>query len=348
MRDLYDGIKETISLIEGDYDIIRIVDPINKSSITVKDNIIEHVKVPCYDFWKRGSSCNNCISMRAYKEKDIFIKIEYVSNKIFAVKATPIAINGKTYVLEMVKNISQNGRTFNKSDNLSIQKIIDEMNKDSIMDRVSGVYNREYINERLLVDIKNCKVYGYTLNVIKITIDYLKSIEYKYGKDVEDKVIQEFIKITKNLIIKNSDWIGRYNEDTFFTVLHDSKTIDILERIDYIFSDFIVKDKDINTKINTSFKIYCAKNEDLDAEKILTEMYEQFYGENKEIEYKDNSINNKESMSDLVSKIKELQEVLDAVCIAPKDEINYEKRLEISQYLDGLIVKYMKSTTSKK
>jgi len=344
MRDLYDGVKERITLIEGVYDIIRIVDPINKSWIIVKENIIEHVRVPCYDFWKRGSYCNNCISMRAYKEKDIFIKIEYVSNKIFAIKATPIAINGKIYVLEMIKDISQNERRFNKSDNLNIQMIIDEMNNNSIIDRVSGVYNRKYIDERLPVDINNCNVYGDIPNVIKITIDYLKFIEYKYGKDVEDKVIQEFIKITKKLIVKNLDWIGRYNEDTFFIVLHDSNTIHILERIDDIFSDFIVKYKDINTKIITSFKIYCAKNEDLDAEKILTEMYEQFYGENKEVEYKDNSINNKESMSNLVIKIKELQEVLDAVCIAPKNEINYEKRLEISQYLDGLIVKYMKST----
>jgi two-component system, cell cycle response regulator len=38
-----------------------------------------------------------------------------------------------------------------------------------------------------------------------------------------------------------------------------------------------------------------------------------------------------------------MQEVLNEVCVTVEDNIDYEKRLEISQYLDELIVMYMQN-----
>jgi len=343
MKYLYDEIKERIALIEGTYDIIRIVDHINKSSIIVKANEIKNIKGTCYDFWKKGSACNNCISMRAYNKNETFIKIEYVSSKIFLITAIPLCIDGKIYVLETLKDISENGRKFNdNNDGLSIQTVINEINDKPIIDKASGVYNRKYINERLLIDINNCNIYGYPLSVIMITIDYLKGMGYKYGEDIEDKIIREFVKIAKKLIVNSSDWIGRYNRDSFFIVLNNGNNesrMDILKRVNNLFSDFIFKYKEISTKITISLKIYCTENKDTDIENILAKMYEQFYGENAE----NKELENNESLSNLNYKIKELQEVLNEVCVTSEDNINYEKRLEISQYLDELIVRYMKN-----
>jgi diguanylate cyclase (GGDEF)-like protein len=354
MKDICNEVKEKIGLIEGTYDIIRVVDPINKNSIVVESDEIKYVEGTCYDFWKRGLACKNCISMRAYNEKDTVIKMEYLNNEIFMITATPILIEGRTYILETLKNISQNQELIkNNCENLIIQGIINEVNDEFIFDKVSGVYNRKYLDERLPVDINICNINGDPLSIIKITIDYLKSIEYRYGKDIEDKVIREVIKIAEELIANNSGWIGRYNSDTFFMVLKKIDDVNIkgiLGKAKELFSHFIFRDKDISTEITVNLESYCvSKNKEKNIENILKEMQEQFYGENAENKELENNIlqNDHEKMSKLIFEIKELQKVLNEVCLN-MEEVNYGRTLEISQYLDELIVKYMKSVIQQK
>ncbi|WP_027626536.1 GGDEF domain-containing protein [Clostridium lundense] len=224
MKKIFEKIRGKLGLIEEMYDFIRIVDPVNKSSIIIKVNRVKKISGTCYDFWERELACSNCISMRAYNKKDTFIKIEYIGSKIFLITATPVLIDGEIYILEMLKDVSKNGRIFSSKNNcdLDIYTMINKVNDKFIIDEVSEVYNRQYIDERLPVDINNCNTHGYELSVIKISIDYLKAIEYKYGEEVENKIIRDFVKLVRNLIISNSHWIGRYNEDSFFIVLNNT------------------------------------------------------------------------------------------------------------------------------
>ena len=46
--------------------------------------------------------------MRADIEKDIFIKMEYASNKVMLIAATPVKIEKEIYVVEIIKDISLN------------------------------------------------------------------------------------------------------------------------------------------------------------------------------------------------------------------------------------------------
>ncbi|MBU3200297.1 hypothetical protein LL037_18630 [Clostridium estertheticum] len=50
MKALYERLKET------NYDMIIIIEPINKKSIIIKDKEIENIEVSCYDYWKRGGA----------------------------------------------------------------------------------------------------------------------------------------------------------------------------------------------------------------------------------------------------------------------------------------------------
>ena len=38
MNELYEKVKEKLSIIENMYDIIRIIDPINKNILSIKNN----------------------------------------------------------------------------------------------------------------------------------------------------------------------------------------------------------------------------------------------------------------------------------------------------------------------
>lgn len=345
MNNLLNRIKEEMKLVSKISDVIRIVDPINMTSMIAKENEIEGIESKCYDFWKRNTRCNNCISMRALNKKDIFIKIEYTSNKVYLIMAMPWDVNDKTYIIETLKDISKDRNIFyDKDHNSNLSNIIDEINDNTIIDKISGLYNRDYIDERLPVDINNCITHGYPMSIIKVTIDYLRSIGYKYGKNIEEKLVADVANMFKELILNKSNWIGRYDIDSFLIVLNnESSNKEILDILNQLFSNFTIRYNDLDTKVTTDKVVYSIDGINKNVESILEEIHDQFHGKNYNNIHCGNGELNNERLSKLHYKIKDMQEVLNEVCVTVEDNIDYEKRLEISQYLDELIVMYMHS-----
>ncbi len=345
MINLLNKIMGEMKLVSKISDVIRVVDPINLTSMIAKENEIECGEHKCYNFWKRDSRCNNCISMRALNKKDIFIKIEYTSNKFFLIMAIPWDVDGKTYIIETLKDISKDRNIFyDKGNNSNLSKIIDEINDNNIIDKTSGLYNRDYIDERLAVDINNCIIHGYPMSIIKVTIDYLKSIGYKYGKNIEEKIVADVASLFKELILNKLNWIGRYDMDSFLIVLNNENSIkEILDILNQLFSNFTIRYSDIDTKITTDTEVYSVDGINRNVESILEEIHEQFHGKNYNNINCSNGEKNNARLSKLHYKIKDMQEVLNEVCVTVEDNFDYDKRLEISQYLDELIVMYMQS-----
>lgn len=154
MIDIIKQIKGELILFEGMYDIIRVINPTGNKTIIFTDNRKTTMGGTCYEYWGKELFCSNCVSMRAFLEKDIFIKIEYCEDKVILIIATPVNIEGTTYIVEMLKDISKNGRII---DNISTQVynlggFINELNDNVIKTALTAIYNGRYLNERLSVD----------------------------------------------------------------------------------------------------------------------------------------------------------------------------------------------------
>ena len=108
-------VIDKLIVFEKMYDVMRIVDPVNKKIIKL-DNIdnISDVRINCFEFWGKTKACNNCISIRAYNENQTFIKIEYTQKKIFMVTAIPFELEERRIVIEMLKDTT-NSFIFQKS-----------------------------------------------------------------------------------------------------------------------------------------------------------------------------------------------------------------------------------------
>jgi len=351
INDLYEQVKERLSLIEDMYDIIGIVDPINKNLTIIKDDEIGKFKWTCYDFWKRGVSCNNCISMRAYTEKDTFLKIEYADNKVILVIATPVVIDERIYVIEMLKDISKSGSIFdiNTNSEINICTMINEVNNKIIRDDLTGVYNRRYIAERLTIDINNSIIHESPLSVILTDIDNFKDVNDKYGHIIGDKTIQYFANLISSLNLKNSDWIGRYGGDEFLIVLNNTNkenAFKVSAKIRKLLKETPFQYNDTKIQLTSSSGIYCTKGEKIDIESILIAVDKKLY----EVKRKSKNrtinaaylITKDNKLLILNGKILKLRNILNEMCIS-SDEIDEDKiKLNISQYLDELIVEYMK------
>ena len=198
--DLYEQIREKLAPVEAKYDIVRLINPIDKKSIIIKDKEIKNIEGTCYDYWKRGESCTNCISKRTYIEKDTFIKIEY-TNKVILVTSTPVYIDGETYVVEMLKDLSRNGKTLDINSN-SLSAIINEINEKPVSDGLLNICHRQYIyddynkidDNRLVILNSKIEELRDILNEMCISDDGVEDKEKIVISQYLDELIVEYMK----------------------------------------------------------------------------------------------------------------------------------------------------------
>ena len=292
IMDIIDIVKERLSIFKNLYDGIRIVDPINKKLIKFQEDNTEIAKGDCYGFLKKDEYCRNCISMRAYLENDTFLKIEYTGGKLLLITASPITIENKIYIVEMIKDISKTASINNNSKTTgSVENLLKDMNDVAIKDALTGIYNRRYINERLAVDINDSMLYKQPLCVIMADLDFFKNVNDNYGHVVGDWVLKDFAKILSTSIRSTSDWVGRYGGEEFLIVLGNTEgnnAFKVIEKIRKLVEEKIFDYADIKIKITASFGIYCSKDEKHTIDELIDKADKNLYlaknsGRNKSI-----------------------------------------------------------------
>jgi two-component system cell cycle response regulator len=366
--DMIDQVKERLSIFKNLYDVIRIVNPVKKTNIIIEDNKIQEINGTCYALWTKNSICENCISMRAYINNDTFVKIEYDKEKIVLITATPVEIEGNKFIVEILKDITQNGSALHKltESSDSVEELISSMNEKVIKDELTGLYNRRYINERLFMDINYRRVSKRPLSVVMADIDFFKKVNDKYGHVIGDKVLIDFSNLILRFIINNSDWAGRYGGEEFIIVLNNTDLKNayiITEKIRKQLENTTLNYDDININITASFGIYSISDYDINITELLSKVDKNLYkakasGRNRIIMSLENesenevggvNINQKSvKLSKLNEQINEVREILNEVCCTLDSDEAKTDRLIISQYLDELIVEYMKELNDLK
>jgi two-component system, cell cycle response regulator len=269
MDKYLNALTDNLSILENLYDVIRIVDPLTKKTVHYDKAKIKILNNSCYDFWKSEEYCPNCISMRAYNEADTFVKIEYNKEKIYMIMASPIVMENKKYVFEMLKDVTNTGIIENFSEKTSeeIQLYINGMNDKIIKDELTGIYNRRFIDERLPIDILKSASQKSPLSIIIADIDFFKSINSNYGHLAGDYILFEFASLIKNSIRKDSDWVARYGGEEFIIVLDntDSNTaFEISEKIRKKVEEKVFECEDNKINITSSFGIYTLDEDNFD------------------------------------------------------------------------------------
>ncbi len=279
---LINEIKDRLSIFRNVYYVIRVIDPITKKILEVNNISDEVNNEHCYGFWSRNMICENCITMRAYIEDDTVVKLENKENKIFLITATPVNINNKKYIVEIVKDITQNRQLcdINISIPTDTKSIIDEMNDKIIKDELTGIYNRRFINERLPVDINKSRILGTPLSIIMTDIDFFKNINDNYGHFTGDKLLKDFASLLRNSIEEGNDWVARYGGDEFLIVLNNIDEVIAFKIAENIRKNLEVTKfiyNDITISITSSFGVYSITDDKLDLANIISSIDENLY-----------------------------------------------------------------------
>jgi diguanylate cyclase (GGDEF)-like protein len=210
------------------YQLIRVVDPINKKVVFERDKNELELKDAfdnCFDMWCKNEMCNNCISMRAYNENDVCIKIETTDEKIIMATAIPINQEGNKLVVELIKDVTNSmildDSKLSKSSDLV--RLLEMASTAAVTDELTGIYNKRYIQEKLPVELAISKINEEPLSLIMTDIDHFKRINDTYGHLAGDYILKEFCRILKANLREGKDWMARFGGEEFLICLTNTE-----------------------------------------------------------------------------------------------------------------------------
>ena len=158
----------------------------------------------------------------------------------------PLTVHGETLgVLCLVENVSRKnahqlslkqlaltvGETIKLS--LSNLKLRDELRRQAILDPLTGLFNRRYLDETLPRELHRARRLSAPLSVVMLDVDGFKQFNDSFGHGPGDSLLREFGRIMCEHLRK-SDISCRYGGDEFVLILPDSSITDTQQRVEQI------------------------------------------------------------------------------------------------------------------
>lgn len=120
-----------------------------------------------------------------------------------------------------------------------VEELAQEVYKMALLDPLTGLFNRRYIEQRLQDEIARSQRHGRPLSVILFDLDEFKQVNDTYGHGAGDSLLKAFAdKLSR--ATRGSDASARYGGDEFLVVLPECKPENVqhvLKRLEGIHVD---------------------------------------------------------------------------------------------------------------
>ena len=198
------------------FDCVRLVDGEHASGDKKIQAVYSNIgSVECSHVVGKIESCKNCVVKKAFESKGSATKLELYGDKIFQSTAVYTEIDGKPYVIELVKNFNDDLTSEDISETENMFGHIESYYEKIYIDVLTGCYNRRYFEEKLRdVRIK--------AGVALLDIDDFKLYNDVYGHDIGDEVLKIIAAEIKDSI-RSTDKLIRYGGDEFLLIMPDIK-----------------------------------------------------------------------------------------------------------------------------
>jgi two-component system cell cycle response regulator len=99
--------------------------------------------------------------------------------------------------------------------------------ESTVKDRLTGVFNRQYLDERLLSEMSYAKRHGTPLSVLFVDADHFKRVNDTHGHATGDEVLRQIAGVLAR-IIRTEDVVARYGGEEFVVVVRGIGPVGVL------------------------------------------------------------------------------------------------------------------------
>lgn len=162
--------------------------------------------------------------------ENVFVKKDG-SKFLGSMSVSIIEIDNKAYSVAMVRDISEikeieiklkKSEKQYKELSLQLQKEKDIAEKNALTDGMTGLSNRRYLDEQIMLEYFRMKRTGENLSIIMLDVDFFKLYNDLYGHIQGDECLKSIAKLLKNSIKRATDIAARYGGEEFVILLPDT------------------------------------------------------------------------------------------------------------------------------
>ncbi|MBE3094383.1 MAG: diguanylate cyclase, partial [Actinobacteria bacterium] len=209
-QKINDDVSAQLSILRGHIDILK--DKINEAR--VRQTLIH------------ASENNKTICKNGYPPTETIEDGQDRNNKLehkdsILSKTSPIR-NSDGRIIGAVEIFKDNYK------NDEYLEMIKKLKEDSLIDILTSVVNRKYLEQKISGDLNEFNRYGTKLGLLFIDIDHFKEINDNFGHNVGDEILKI---VSKTLFrnIRSFDTVGRWGGEEFVVLIHNTE-IDMLEK----------------------------------------------------------------------------------------------------------------------
>ncbi len=201
---------------EDGYSAIRVL------STKPVDMIICDIMMPNMDgfqllnFIKNEKSLSDIMVIMISANKDILLKIKGLESGAFDYIVKPF--HPKELLLR-VKNLLRI-----KHLQKALEDKISELEKVTVIDNLTGLYNQRYLYDTLKREYNRCERFNLKLSVVMIDLDNFKDVNDTFGHQRGDVILREVGQILQAML-RGYDFAVRYGGDEFIIVLSQNSVI---------------------------------------------------------------------------------------------------------------------------
>jgi diguanylate cyclase (GGDEF)-like protein len=172
-------------------------------------------------------------------------------------------------------NTAQRVLTFEKA----LQEANEKNRRKSIVDALTGAYNRVYLTERLPQETARAKRYEHPLSVILLDIDHFKMVNDSFGHLAGDLVLKKLVMTLQEQVRKEIDWVTRFGGEEFLIVLPETSgraALIVAERIRMMIESMPIQVKERDQVfITVSLGVATVPTESSDQERSFDSLIER-------------------------------------------------------------------------
>jgi len=274
-KPLIEKIHIKLSMFSNLFDTARIIDPINHNFILVKSKDNENVIGKCYK--DQNTYYENCIFITAYLQNETIFKIYDKHKKIFLAAAIPVTSGKITYIVEVLKNVS-NKISFNVNEE-NIKNCFLNIKEDFLINKNTSLtipHSRIYINKKLNINMRSSALYKKSLFIILFTLENPSSMANSNQYNTYDYLISTLSHIISNSLLSPKDWVGQYTKNIFLLALNDidCKTIiSTAKKIKEKFKLAILNENKECSYFTLNYGIASYSDDTLDSETLIKQAF---------------------------------------------------------------------------